>query len=123
MHILITDPSPPVYGPKWEDLRDIFRNAYHGLNAYRPWQAKERLILELEETKRRAEREIEGVRVLEERVEKVLGEVGETLKKGLDGLDAENLEGTGGGKRRREEEKVEKEERMAWAVLREELEA
>ncbi|KAI9803569.1 MAG: hypothetical protein M1825_001912 [Sarcosagium campestre] len=45
--VLSVDPSQ--YGPKIEHLRTLFINAHHLLNEYRPHQARETLILMMEE--------------------------------------------------------------------------
>lgn len=75
LHIMAINPAPPPYGIKWEDLRDLFKNAHHGLNTYRPWQARDALIKLLEQTKANAEAEIEGVQVLKVKVDRVLRDV------------------------------------------------
>ena len=124
INVLSINPEGPVWGPKWEDLRDLFRNTYHALNTYRPWQAKEALISLLEETRDRARREIKGVEELKVKVDGVL--------KGLEGLgdeeDGDKMEGVemsghevgGVNGAKTLDEEAEREKRM-WEIYREEL--
>lgn len=137
LHVLHTDPSPSFYGPKWDDLHHLFQNAYHTLNAYRPWQAREALITILEETGEKARLEIKGVDELEVKVKGALDGLVETLmKEAEDGekMEIDNKEkeivvngtGTGGTDGVNgvhpagEEEELEKERRI-WRILDEEL--
>lgn len=127
IHVLSVNPEGLVWGPKWEDLRDLFRNVYHALNMYRPWQAKEALIHLLEETRDRAKREIKGVEELKKKVDGVL--------KGLEGLgddedrdrmdgiemEANHVNGTGTNGVKFTHEEAER-EKMLWDIYREELE-
>jgi hypothetical protein len=80
---LATNPSAPAYGTKWDDLRDLFRNAHHSLNSYRPWQAQDALIKLLEEIRDRARAEIKGVDELRAKVEVSLKEVASTCEEAL----------------------------------------
>lgn len=50
--------SPEQYQAKVEDLRNLFINAHHLLNLYRPHQARESLIVMMEEQLERSKDEI-----------------------------------------------------------------
>ncbi|MCJ1392904.1 Mediator of RNA polymerase II transcription subunit 7 [Xylographa bjoerkii] len=124
VHILATNPSATEYGPKWDDLRDLFRNAHQAVNEYRPHQAREALILMMEAQVERGRREKEGIGELKTRVDALLAGLGE----GLDEREDEEIEvnGTGlsNGRGRGEDEEWEREqedEKRMWEVLREDL--
>ena len=51
--------SPEEFEPKVDDMRNLFINAHHLLNLYRPHQARESLILMMEEQVERTKQEIE----------------------------------------------------------------
>ena len=44
LSILSQDAAPTSYGPKWEDLRDLFTETHRILTLYKPWQARQALI-------------------------------------------------------------------------------
>ena len=69
------NPAPPIYGVKWEDLRDLFRNTLHGVNSYRPWQARNALIKLLERTRDDARAEIAEIQDLQMKVNDTLRQV------------------------------------------------
>ena len=69
------NPAPPIYGVKWEDLRDLFRNTLHGVNSYRPWQARNALIKLLERTRDDARTEIAEIQGLQMKVDDTLRQV------------------------------------------------
>lgn len=74
--------APEQFEPKLEDLRNLFINAHHLLNLYRPHQARESLILMMEEQLDRTREEIREMDCLKDRIEQLL----EQLK--IDGADA-----------------------------------
>ncbi|RMJ23863.1 hypothetical protein PHISP_05266 [Aspergillus sp. HF37] len=51
--------SPEQFEPKVDDMRNLFINAHHLLNLYRPHQARESLILLMEEQLNRTKEEIQ----------------------------------------------------------------
>ncbi|RJE24109.1 hypothetical protein PHISCL_03544 [Aspergillus sclerotialis] len=51
--------SPEEFEPKVDDMRNLFINAHHLLNLYRPHQARESLILMMEEQVERTKEEIQ----------------------------------------------------------------
>ena len=63
------------YGNKLEDLRTLFVNAHHLLNEYRPHQARETLILMMQEQLHRTRAETEGIYRIKSKVEDVLRRV------------------------------------------------
>jgi mediator of RNA polymerase II transcription subunit 7 len=65
-----------------EDLRNLFINAHHLLNLYRPHQARESLVLMMEEQLDRTREEIEKIDRTKELIENLL----ERLR--TDGADA-----------------------------------
>ncbi|KAI9755864.1 MAG: Mediator of RNA polymerase II transcription subunit 7 [Lichina confinis] len=72
--ILSVDASQ--YGRKMEHLRTLFINAHHLVNEYRPHQARETLIMLMEEQLRRTRAETQGIYEAESRVETVLRDLG-----------------------------------------------
>ncbi len=107
--------NPEHYGRKIEDLRTLFINMHHLINEYRPHQARETLIVMMEEQVERCRGEVNGVREMREKVEGIL----EGLRRdsGVRGL-AEGEEVTEVEKkaRRRSEE-----DRRVWEALEMEL--
>lgn len=85
MHILATNPAD--YPEKWEDLRDLFKNAHHAVNEYRPYQAREQLITLLESQVARARAEIRGVEDMRKKVNNVLRSIADGVER--DGLAKE----------------------------------
>ncbi|KAI5284632.1 Mediator of RNA polymerase II transcription subunit 7 [Ascosphaera aggregata] len=63
---------PAAAKDKIEDIRNLFVNAHHLLNMYRPHQARETFILMLEEQIRKSREEIEEMKRVEGNVEGVL---------------------------------------------------
>ncbi|KAI9712468.1 MAG: hypothetical protein M1812_006883 [Candelaria pacifica] len=68
--------APEQYGRKIEDLRALFINAHHLLNEYRPHQARETLIMMMEEQLERTRAETEGIWKMKEKVEGILAGLG-----------------------------------------------
>lgn len=68
------------YAEKVQDLRNIFINFHHLLNEYRPHQARESLILMMQDQLDRSKAETEGILNMKTQVEAVLEGLG---KKGL----------------------------------------
>lgn len=79
LHILSSNPSSEEYGPKWEDMRDLFRNAHEILNLYRPWQSRAALIGIMEDMISKGREEIESVKTLKQNVDSVLKGLQESL--------------------------------------------
>ncbi|KAL4882547.1 mediator of RNA polymerase II transcription subunit 7 [Aspergillus karnatakaensis] len=92
--------APDQFEPKIEDIRNLFINAHHLLNLYRPHQARESLILMMEEQLRRTKEEIEQMDKLKEELITVLdqlaaegADVESTIRSSIeDGKDAARTE-------------------------------
>lgn len=107
--------NPEHYGRKIEDLRTLFINMHHLINEYRPHQARETLIVMMEEQVERCRGEVNGVREMREKVEGIL----EGLRRdsGVRGLaDGEEVTEVEKKARRRSEE-----DRRVWEALEMEL--
>jgi len=77
--------NPEQYAEKIQDIRTLFINIHHLLNEYRPHQARESLILLLEEQVAKSKAEIDGVMKMKEEVNRTLEGLSEL--KGTDGED------------------------------------
>jgi mediator of RNA polymerase II transcription subunit 7 len=64
--------NPLQYAEKVQDLRTIFINFHHLLNEYRPHQARESLIMMMEDQLERSKSEIEGIERMKIKVEGIL---------------------------------------------------
>jgi mediator of RNA polymerase II transcription subunit 7 len=64
--------NPEQYAEKIQDLRTLFINFHHLLNEYRPHQARESLILMMEEQLERARSETNGIEAMKAKVEGIL---------------------------------------------------
>ncbi|MCJ1282336.1 Mediator of RNA polymerase II transcription subunit 7 [Xylographa opegraphella] len=126
VHILATNPSSTEYGPKWDDLRDLFRNAHQAVNEYRPHQAREALILMMEAQVERGRREKEGIEELRTRIDKILEGLGKGLAerevKESRVNETELRQDSRGGDDEEWDRELEDEERM-WEVLKEDLDS
>jgi len=69
--------NPEQYMDKIQDLRTLFINFHHLLNEYRPHQARESLILMMEEQLRRSKDETEGIERMKTKVEGILEGLGQ----------------------------------------------
>ena len=78
----ILSQNPEGFEEKIKDLEVLFLNAHALVNEYRPHQARETLILMMEEQVERKKAEIEGVTRMKEKVENVISEL---AKEGRDG--------------------------------------
>jgi mediator of RNA polymerase II transcription subunit 7 len=82
--------NPEQYAEKIQDLRTLFINFHHLLNEYRPHQARESLILMMEEQLERARSETAGIEGMKVKVEGILSGLG---KAKLAGGEEEGEEG------------------------------
>lgn len=73
MHCLAVDPAG--YAFKWDELHELFQEAHAVVNEYRPHQARETLIVMMEEQVKRAREEGKGAREMVARVKTVLWEL------------------------------------------------
>lgn len=72
--ILASDPSQ--FGPKIDHFNALFFNAHHLINEYRPHQARETIILLMEERLERQKLEIEMIRKTKAKAEQLLASLG-----------------------------------------------
>ena len=72
--------GPEQCHTKIEDLRNLFINAHHLLNLYRPHQARESLIMMMEEQLDRTREEIRQMDTVKIQVERVLEELGDEVE-------------------------------------------
>ncbi|CAG8953655.1 hypothetical protein HYFRA_00010114 [Hymenoscyphus fraxineus] len=82
--------NPEHYAEKIQDLRTLFINFHHLLNEYRPHQARESLILMMQDQLEKSRAETKGIMEMKEKVEGILEGLAKT------GLGSEG-KGMGGG--------------------------
>ena len=68
----ILSQNPEQYMEKIQDLRTLFINFHHILNGYRPHQARESLILMMQDQLEKSRAEMRGIMEGKEKVEKIL---------------------------------------------------
>ena len=94
------------FGPKIEHLSRLFYNSHTLINEYRPHQARETLIVMMEEQLKKKEAEVEGINRMREKLEEVLGTLGADDGNSVatileDEKDAETLQEESNEKRRK----------------------
>ncbi|ODM17279.1 Mediator of RNA polymerase II transcription subunit 7 [Aspergillus cristatus] len=105
--------APEQFQSKVEDLRNLFINAHHLLNLYRPHQARESLIMMMEEQLDRTREEIREMDKVKAEIEATL----EQLK--AEGIDADAaLESRNGGKPSTADQSTE-ESQLVWGLINE----
>lgn len=67
--------TPDNFQPKVDDIRNLFINAHHLLNLYRPHQARESLIMMMEDQLGRTREEIQQMDKLKEELNTVLDQL------------------------------------------------
>ena len=87
--------NPEQCAEKIQDLRTLFINFHHLLNEYRPHQARESLILMMEEQLERARSETSGIEGMRVKVEGILSGLGQAKLTGGEG-EGENGHGLDG---------------------------
>ncbi|KAJ5925012.1 Mediator complex subunit Med7 [Penicillium verhagenii] len=105
--------SPEQFEPKIEDMRNLFINAHHLLNLYRPHQARESLIMMMEEQLERTKQEIKHMDKVKTDIEGALAEIqaeGSRISSTEESADLSNLESS-----RKAEDS-----RMIWDLLEKE---
>ncbi|KAF2804727.1 MED7-domain-containing protein [Mytilinidion resinicola] len=108
--------NPMQYDEKVADLRTLYANAHHLINEYRPHQARETLILMMEDQLEKARAEVEGIKGMKQKINDVLGGLGKATLESTDGipLEGENLPPPS------PEEKRKEEQRLIWNTLNDE---
>ncbi|OJJ86245.1 mediator complex subunit MED7 [Aspergillus glaucus CBS 516.65] len=103
--------APEQFESKVEDLRNLFINAHHLLNLYRPHQARESLIMMMEEQLDRTREEIREMDKVKADIEGTL----EQLK--AEGIDADAaLDSKNGGKPSNSKQST-KESQLVWSLM------
>jgi len=110
----ILSQNPESFEDKIKDLEVLFLNAHALVNEYRPHQARETLILMMEEQVERKKAEIEGVSRMKEKVENVISEL---AKEGRESAGDEYDVAV----QLNPEEWTKMEEKSVWKTLHEEL--
>jgi mediator of RNA polymerase II transcription subunit 7 len=85
--------NPEQYAEKIQDLRTLFINFHHLLNEYRPHQARESLILMMEEQLERARSETAGIEGMKVKVDRILSGLGQAKLAIGDGEKGHGLDG------------------------------
>ncbi|KAL2819709.1 MED7 protein-domain-containing protein [Aspergillus granulosus] len=105
--------TPDQFEPKIEDIRNLFINAHHLLNLYRPHQARESLIMMMEEQLNRTREEIREMDKLKEELTAVLdqlategADVGSTIQPSIE-------------KTTKLEETVSEDSQLVWDIITE----
>lgn len=107
----ILSQDPQVGADKIDDLQTLFFNAHHLLNEYRPHQARETLILMMEDHISSMRADIEELNTTETKVNDMLGGLGNMS-------DAADLDVDTDGARRKEDEKKRQEHaRLVWSAM------
>lgn len=102
------------------DLELIVRNMHDLINQYRPHQARETLILMMEERVERMSGEVGRIREVEGRVGKLM----EWLREGGEAVDVKVDDGGSGGQKGEGdvvEEKWREKQRIRWRAMEEEM--
>jgi mediator of RNA polymerase II transcription subunit 7 len=109
--VLASDPT--TFQAKTDELRNLVMNAHQLINEYRPHQARESLIIMMEEQLEKKKAEIDSVKRMKEKVAGLLGN--------LDGEDEKLGESEKSRQERSDEERWRDGQRAVWAALDEEL--
>jgi mediator of RNA polymerase II transcription subunit 7 len=107
--------APEQFESKLEDLRNLFINAHHLLNLYRPHQARESLILMMEEQLDRTRNEIQEMDHVKDRVERLLEQLKTEGADALKGSQSDTKDSMGV----QFDSKTMEEARQLWALLNE----
>lgn len=122
LHLLgVLSVNPEQYEQCTQDLETIVYNLHDLINRYRPHQARETLILMMEERVERLRGEIRGIEEGEKRAGELLG----GFERDSEGLGEEGRVGEGGqeerGKEKGSEMEREARQRDAWVALEQEM--
>lgn len=107
--------NPAQFGDKIDHLKTLFVNSHHLINEYRPHQARETLILMMEDQLEKKKAEVEGIKRMKQKIDDILIGLGKNALELADGVDAEST------RPRSPEEKRKEDQRRMWHVLNEEL--
>lgn len=104
--------SPEEFEPKVDDMRNLFINAHHLLNLYRPHQARESLIMMMEEQLERTREEIQQMDKAKADIQSFLEQLGS------EGTNVDStVESAGQDEKRRVEQNEQKDSQLVWELL------
>lgn len=106
--------NPAAYGPIWDELHEMFQETNKVINGYRPHQARETLILMLEEQLERVRGETKGVGEAVKRAKEVVETLGKDDHGGVE-MDQLREPVSQGSRKERDVE------RRIWKVLEREV--
>jgi mediator of RNA polymerase II transcription subunit 7 len=104
--IAAVNPTSELKDDKLKDILTLVTNMHALINEYRPHQARETLIRDMERQVERKKREIEGVRSMKERVGDVLEGFGREIPREKDGNNEEESVVVQEAERRKEVQKL-----------------
>ncbi|OCL09873.1 putative RNA polymerase II mediator complex protein [Glonium stellatum] len=107
--------NPAQFGEKIDHLKTLFVNSHHLINEYRPHQARETLILMMEDQLEKKRAEVEGIKRMKQKIDDVLAGLAKNALELADVMDAENTRSQSPDEQRKEDQ------RRMWHVLNEEL--
>jgi len=113
-NVLATNPG--AYGPLWDQLHEGFQEVHKVINGYRPHQARETLILMMEEQIEKVRGETKAVRESVGRAREVVEGLGKSREEVSGVKEISGEEGQDVGRR-----KVESKEKRVWEVLEREV--
>ncbi|OCK73714.1 mediator of RNA polymerase II transcription subunit 7 [Lepidopterella palustris CBS 459.81] len=103
------------FGEKIDHLKTLFVNSHHLINEYRPHQARETLILMMEDQLEKKKAEVEGIKRMKQKIDDTLAGLGKSALDEDDGIGGQKARPSSPDERRKEEQ------RLMWHVLYEEL--
>jgi mediator of RNA polymerase II transcription subunit 7 len=109
--------APEEFEAKLGDLRNLFINAHHLLNLYRPHQARESLILMMEEQLESTRNQIQEMDDVKNRVERLLEQL---TAEGLDAQRSGPEESSNEANAVQFDSKTVEEARQLWELLKDE---
>lgn len=108
--------SPEQFQEKLDDLKILFANAHHLINEYRPHQARETLILMMEDQLDRAKGEVEGIKIMKQKINNVMEGLGKAPVDSLGTTAIEQLRPLSPDNKRKEKQ------RQIWRTIYEDEE-
>lgn len=113
--------NPEAAIKKIEDLRTMFINVHHLINEYRPHQARETLMLMMEERIERGWSEIERIREMRGKVESVLDGLNSIEEQANGTLDGQEVDFRAESREETVKQKQIRRQKRVWAALEEDL--
>ncbi|KAF1982108.1 hypothetical protein K402DRAFT_457542 [Aulographum hederae CBS 113979] len=102
MGLLSQSPEPTAWAPVNENIRNSFVNVLQLVNEYRPHQARESMIMMMEEQLERGNKEIDDIKNMKEKVENVMEQLQREQDKRAAAMDEmdQDMKESGGFARR-----------------------